>query len=410
MTRSEFAARIKQKHPVYASLGDDELVEKVLAKHPQYQSQIDPEDSFFKPLYEETVEPALNAVKENLPYGAAALLGPAIAPLAAGKWAYDKLPGMLQGMQAESQQEWDKSLSAQKEGELPAAAFRGATASVPFLGPMAGRAADALEEGRPKEAAARALAVPITLAGPKALSGAAGKATSLAGKALKNVPAKATFAKTVAKQASRKLPISKDLVKAFEEAQLETAAKEAKGLTPPPTIESSDAAVGAAKKLRTMKAAREASKGVQKTEQNLAPTLERNVEKLGEVRPKEGAPLPPPPSLAPRVEEVYQAVVKDFQRKFPSQALPEAELREAAVNIVMDEVQRAESAAAGMGTGLEGVTPGSRSAPFGRAAGPEGAEIFVDPRGASRGAWRKGQPVIGEDGVPLELLPKPPGM
>jgi hypothetical protein len=39
-TPQEFAARIKTKYPAYASIPDDQLVEKVTAKYPQYKAQI----------------------------------------------------------------------------------------------------------------------------------------------------------------------------------------------------------------------------------------------------------------------------------------------------------------------------------------------------------------------------------
>lgn len=40
VTPQEFAAKIKTKYPVYASVPDDQLVEKITAKYPQYKSQI----------------------------------------------------------------------------------------------------------------------------------------------------------------------------------------------------------------------------------------------------------------------------------------------------------------------------------------------------------------------------------
>ncbi len=39
-TPQEFAAKIKQKYPVYASIPDDQLIEKVTAKYPQYKANI----------------------------------------------------------------------------------------------------------------------------------------------------------------------------------------------------------------------------------------------------------------------------------------------------------------------------------------------------------------------------------
>jgi hypothetical protein len=44
LTAAEFAARIKAKYPVYASLPDEELVSKMLAKYPEYESSIRPPD------------------------------------------------------------------------------------------------------------------------------------------------------------------------------------------------------------------------------------------------------------------------------------------------------------------------------------------------------------------------------
>ena len=40
VTPQEFAAKIKTKYPAYASVPDDQLVEKITAKYPQYKSQI----------------------------------------------------------------------------------------------------------------------------------------------------------------------------------------------------------------------------------------------------------------------------------------------------------------------------------------------------------------------------------
>jgi len=40
VTPQEFAAKIKTKYPVYANVPDDQLVEKITAKYPQYKSQI----------------------------------------------------------------------------------------------------------------------------------------------------------------------------------------------------------------------------------------------------------------------------------------------------------------------------------------------------------------------------------
>jgi hypothetical protein len=39
-TPQEFAAKVKAKYPVYASIPDDQLVEKVTAKYPQYKTSI----------------------------------------------------------------------------------------------------------------------------------------------------------------------------------------------------------------------------------------------------------------------------------------------------------------------------------------------------------------------------------
>jgi hypothetical protein len=39
-TPQEFAAKIKTKYPVYASVPDDQLVEKITAKYPQYKTSI----------------------------------------------------------------------------------------------------------------------------------------------------------------------------------------------------------------------------------------------------------------------------------------------------------------------------------------------------------------------------------
>ena len=39
-TPQEFAAKVKAKYPVYASIPDDQLVEKVTAKYPQYKASI----------------------------------------------------------------------------------------------------------------------------------------------------------------------------------------------------------------------------------------------------------------------------------------------------------------------------------------------------------------------------------
>jgi len=38
---SDFAARIKEKYPVYADKDDSELVEKMLEKYPQYKDRVD---------------------------------------------------------------------------------------------------------------------------------------------------------------------------------------------------------------------------------------------------------------------------------------------------------------------------------------------------------------------------------
>lgn len=40
VTPQEFAAKIKTKYPVYANVPDDQLVEKITAKYPQYKTQI----------------------------------------------------------------------------------------------------------------------------------------------------------------------------------------------------------------------------------------------------------------------------------------------------------------------------------------------------------------------------------
>src|ERR1700678_2599180 len=40
LSPSDFAAKVKAKYPAYASLPDDQLVEKITAKFPQYKSQI----------------------------------------------------------------------------------------------------------------------------------------------------------------------------------------------------------------------------------------------------------------------------------------------------------------------------------------------------------------------------------
>lgn len=42
MDRAAFAKLIKSKYPQYASIADEELVNRVLEKHPEYKSQIDP--------------------------------------------------------------------------------------------------------------------------------------------------------------------------------------------------------------------------------------------------------------------------------------------------------------------------------------------------------------------------------
>ena len=44
MTRLELAQKIKDKHPAYQSMADNELVDKILAKYPVYADQIT--DSF----------------------------------------------------------------------------------------------------------------------------------------------------------------------------------------------------------------------------------------------------------------------------------------------------------------------------------------------------------------------------
>ena len=41
---TEFAARIKEKYPSYADMDDQELVDKIVAKYPQYGEQIKKKD------------------------------------------------------------------------------------------------------------------------------------------------------------------------------------------------------------------------------------------------------------------------------------------------------------------------------------------------------------------------------
>jgi hypothetical protein len=45
LTSAEFASRIKSKYPVYADLTDDDLVERTLAKYPDFAPFIIDRDS-----------------------------------------------------------------------------------------------------------------------------------------------------------------------------------------------------------------------------------------------------------------------------------------------------------------------------------------------------------------------------
>jgi hypothetical protein len=63
MTPQDFAARVRAKYPgAYDGMGDDELTQKVVAKYPQYQSQIKQADQQAKPSMGGQL---LNAVKNS---------------------------------------------------------------------------------------------------------------------------------------------------------------------------------------------------------------------------------------------------------------------------------------------------------------------------------------------------------
>jgi len=152
--------------------------------------------------------------------------------------------------------------------------------------------------------------------------------------------------------------------------------------------------------------------------QSLSPQASPMSSTMPEMKVSSPSPLSDPGVMAKIQDWLEHFKRKDIERvqaarakgDMQTQPLTPEELQDVAVSQVMEDMAREQASAAGRGTGLEGRTPGSFSSPYGVAAGSEGAEIFVSPRGASRGAWRTGQPIIGDDGVPLELLPKPPGM
>lgn len=63
-TREEFAASIKEKYPAYQKWDDDELVDKVVAKHPVYKEQI---SDFVKTSFaHQALESAVNKPNKSI--------------------------------------------------------------------------------------------------------------------------------------------------------------------------------------------------------------------------------------------------------------------------------------------------------------------------------------------------------
>lgn len=188
MSPSEFAQKIKQKYPQYASIPDEELAQKIVKKHPQYASQVQfgKQDSFLGGLYDETVGPLVDMGKEL--GRSVTSVGPQdVAPPRALGSNVDRetlnrlhLPGRVRGQNAEARGLTAPSLpeavatslvehpGRQGEKILDASARSNAgdptarweiplrvLGMVPGPGTATENAAEAAAEGRPREALGR---------------------------------------------------------------------------------------------------------------------------------------------------------------------------------------------------------------------------------------------------------------
>lgn len=229
------------------------------------------------------------------------------------------------------------------------------------------------------------------------------------------LPWMAQNAVPLAKAAVREFPMTRWIPKTLDtlkEIKLSNAAANASGIENGLEAGAGDVVAQNAQKLRQLRRppmGPVSSTGVQPPPVNYGPAPAQGTSVTPEAPPKvqgsPAAPLTPPPNAT---QLKIEALVAEARKQYPQ--VPEAQLRQGAAQMVMDEMNRDSAKVGGMGSGLEEAKPGSFAAPTGAATGGPGAEALVEPRGGSRGAWKTGLPVEDpSSGSMVQPLKQPPG-
>lgn len=160
----EFAARVKAKYPAYASMADDELTQKIIAKHPEYANQVTFDNTPWTGSSGVIPKNSIGNEIADQAWGVVQGIGEGV------KGAANMLMHPIDTIRNETQhmgQQWQNAEAAGQRGDVMGV-LNSAAQAVPFLGSMTQDVTGKLNRGEYGKLAGNALAMRAIDAAPEA--------------------------------------------------------------------------------------------------------------------------------------------------------------------------------------------------------------------------------------------------
>ncbi len=198
LTPVEFAQTIKAKYPDYATVPDEELAAKMLAKYPEYQARIRTPD--FKTVNEKDdqgnpiVDFASHALAAVDPIAAVQAVGKALPiPQALGGEGVVRGPvNFVKGLGAAQGALYEKAKGSYEQGDYVTAARHFIDYLLPIVGPPLDQAADRMQQGKYAQGAGDAVGLGLAMFGPELVKAGASRMAGAAPKVADRAQAGAT--------------------------------------------------------------------------------------------------------------------------------------------------------------------------------------------------------------------------